>query len=197
MGLTIHYGLTANTRSKAKALKMIQALRQRCLDLPFETVGDILDLSGPECDWTKRDKDDPLRWFLIQSDTSVDYVWKRTWDAKKGLSTMRAVKPGENDPSRYSMGVLPLHVIGFTAWPGEGCEQSNVGLCLYPATVEVEQYGYTDTIRTGCKGWTWPSPFSMVPTGKTARCRAFSSSWTSPMWGRAWPRPPWGWTRPS
>ena len=156
MGLTIHYDLSAKTRSAAKALKLIQALRQRCLDLPFKTVGDIVDLSGDKADFNKRDDKDPLRWFLIQSDTSVDYVWKRRYD-KRGNPTMRAVKPDEHDRSRYSMGVLPLHVIGFTAWPGEGCEESNVGLCLYPSTVEVEQYGYKDTVRVGCKGWSWHS----------------------------------------
>ena len=157
MGLTIHYSLTAKTRSAAKALKMVEALRQRCLDLPFKEVGEVVDLSGKQCDFNLRDKEDPLRWFLIQSDTSVSYVWKRKLDAKTGLPTMRAVKPAENDHSRFSMGVLPLHVIGFTAWPGEGCEESNVGLCLFPPTVEVEHYGYKDTMRVGAKGWSWHS----------------------------------------
>ena len=156
MGLTIHYDLSAKTRSAAKALKMVEALRQRCLDLPFKTVGEIVDLAGTQCDADKRDKEDPLRWFLIQCHTYVDYVWKRKYD-KRGNPVMRAVKPGPNDSSRYSMGVLPLRVIGFTAWPGEGCEESNVGLCLYPATVEVDHYGYKDTVRVGAKGWSWHS----------------------------------------
>jgi len=157
MGLTIHYDLSSKTRSAAKALRLIQAFRQRCLDLPFKEVGDIMDLSGERCSIEKYDKDDPLCWFVIQSGTYVNYVWKRKWDAKKGQSTMRAVKPGKDDHSRYGMNVPALRIIGFSAWPGEGCEESNVGLCLYPATVEVEQYGYKDMVRVGERGWHWQS----------------------------------------
>jgi len=70
MGLTIHYQLKAKG-SEAQARKLVEALHQTAHDLPFKEVGDIVDLSGDECDFDKRDKDDPLRWLLIQSQGSV------------------------------------------------------------------------------------------------------------------------------
>ena len=37
--------------------------------------------------------------------------------------------------------VKPKHVIAFTTDPGEGCEQANFGLCLYPATSSSQTRG--------------------------------------------------------
>ena len=34
--------------------------------------------------------------------------------------------------------VRPLRLIAFTAWPGEGCESSNFGLCQFPAVLQTE-----------------------------------------------------------
>jgi len=32
-------------------------------------------------------------------------------------------------------------MITFTAWPGEGCEESNFGLCQYPAELVDPRHG--------------------------------------------------------
>jgi hypothetical protein len=134
MGLTIHYKLKAKG-SEAKARKLIEQLHQQAHDLPFKEVGDLVDLAGDECDFDQRAKDDPLRWLLIQSQGSVS------------LSHL----PGE---SKYSSRrVSPTRMIAFTAWPGEGCEESNLGLCQYPATVEHRGR----QIRTKLSGWCWSS----------------------------------------
>ena len=67
MGLTIHYSLQSGTRSPKKAREQVAWLRGRALDLPFEQVGDIVELTGAECDFDALDQDDPNRWLLIQA----------------------------------------------------------------------------------------------------------------------------------
>ena len=45
-------------------------------------------------------------------------------------------------------------MIAFTAWPGEGCEESNFGLCQYPAEVVDPRHG---KLKTKLAGWHWRS----------------------------------------
>ena len=71
MGLTIHYKLKAKG-TDATARKLVEALHQAAHDLPFKEVGDIVDLAGDECDYDKREQEDPLRWLLIQAQGSVN-----------------------------------------------------------------------------------------------------------------------------
>jgi hypothetical protein len=134
MGLTIHYTLKAKGMD-ASARKLVEALHQAALDLPFKETGDLVDLTGDECDFDKRTRDDPLRWLLIQAQGSVSL---------KHL-------PGESEYS--SRRVSPVRMIAFTAWPGEGCEESNFGLCQYPATTEHDG----KRILTRLSGWRWSS----------------------------------------
>jgi hypothetical protein len=54
MGLTIHYSLKARG-SDAQARKLIHALHQTAQDLPFKELGNVVDLSGDQCDFNKRD----------------------------------------------------------------------------------------------------------------------------------------------
>jgi hypothetical protein len=129
MGLTIHYALQSDTRSVPKARKLIEQLRQRALDLPFQSVGDLVELGETDCDFTACEQDDPNRWLLIQAGRYV-----------------------EHDNIHYT--VTPKHVIAFSAWPGDGCEEANCGLCLYPGTIETRE---GKRIRTGLKGWSWNS----------------------------------------
>jgi len=60
MGLTIHYQL-ATTGDEAHARKLVQQLRQAALDLPFQHVGEIVELRGDQCDWKQRLDDAPRR----------------------------------------------------------------------------------------------------------------------------------------
>ncbi len=135
MGLTIHYKLKAKG-TDATARKLVEALHQAAHDLPFKEVGDIVNLSGDECDYDKRVREDPLRWLLIQAQGSVNL---------KHL-------PGESEYS--SRRVSPLRMIAFTAWPGEGCEESNFGLCQYPAEIHDPHHG---KLKTRLSGWRWSS----------------------------------------
>ena len=138
MGLTIHYNLRSSTRSPQKARDLVARLRGRALDLPFERVDDIIELSGPACNFNRYNREQPHRWLLIQAGQYID------------------------DPKRegYSYGITPTNVIAFSTWPGQGCEEANFGLCRYPATITVSDPahpGVRRKIHTGLGVWTWGS----------------------------------------
>ena len=128
MGLTIHYSLKANTKSPKKARQLLEELRQKALDLPFKDVGEIVDISGENADYDKMDKDDLNRWLLIQAGQYF------------------------RDGERHYR-VNPTQVIAFSTDPGDGSEQANFGLAVYPKFIEVEG----KKIRTGLGNWSWSS----------------------------------------
>jgi hypothetical protein len=149
VGLTIHNKLKLTGKDPRK---VIAKVRQLALDLPFEEVGELLHLRGQECDCEARrtelkgtgpDRDETLFWFLIQSRRSVALPWNKR---------------------RYSVDVAPKEIVGFTLWPGPGCEASNIGLCRYPETIEVTYKPEDDQRfqeKAETKGWTewtfsWP-----------------------------------------
>ena len=134
MGLTIHYSFKAKGR-EAQAMKLVTQLHQAAHDLPFKELGAIVDVSGDACDYDKRDKDDPLRWALIQAGGSV------------------RVKGSHRLGDSY-VSIVPTRVICFSAWPGDGCEESNYGLCQYPAEIFSPHYG---RLKTRMSGWMWKS----------------------------------------
>jgi hypothetical protein len=134
MGLTIHYSLRAQC-SEAKAFSLVTQLHQAAHDLSFKELGEIVDLSGDACDYNKRNTDDPLRWALIQAAGDVRV---------KGTHCM-----GDS-----FVNIVPTQVICFTAWPGEGCEESNFGLCQYPEEIYDRRFG---TIESRLSGWHWKS----------------------------------------
>jgi len=166
MGLTIHYSLKAQG-SDAQARQLIQALHQTAQDLAFKELGPVVELSGERCECNKRPKDDPLRWLLIQATEDVE------------------VKPKggkRNQGSTTSYYVYPSRVMGFSAWPGEGCEESNFGLCQYPPVIATDR----GPLRTGLSGWRWSSfcktQYAAIRSaeGWPTSCAAISPS--SPCW---------------
>jgi hypothetical protein len=128
MGLTIHYSLKAGG-SDAQARKLVQTLHQSAHDLPFKQLGQVVELSGDQCDFNKVDRETPLHWLLIQAQG----------DVKLSLNC--------------SASVSPSHIIAFTAWPGEGCEESNFGLCKYPVVIKTSE----GPRKTKLSGWCWHS----------------------------------------
>ena len=129
MGLTIHWSFEAACGGKAVQAKL-QELRSACMDLPFENVGEPVWLRAEEIGKILADRDHPLCWAMIQAEESV------------------AV---EKTPSyERSMRVLPQEVIGFSTWPGEGCEEANFFLARYPASVRCDGR----LIPTELAGWT-------------------------------------------
>src|ERR1700689_3569364 len=120
MGLTIHYSLTTKG-DEAHARTLITSLHQAAHDLPFKTLGDIVDLSGAACSFDRRGREDPLCWMLCQAQGSV--------------RLRRPHRMGRGRTGDICVDVNPSRVIGFSAWPGEGCEESNFGLCQYPGMI--------------------------------------------------------------
>ncbi|MBI2193143.1 MAG: hypothetical protein HYU36_14280 [Planctomycetes bacterium] len=129
MGLTIRYKLRTSTTSITKVRELVGQLRQRALDLSFKKVGEIVEVEGEACDYERRGRDDPLLSLLIDSNQYIERA-------------------------RCFYTVQARHVIAFSAWAGEGCEQSGFGLSLYPPSL---QTGSSKRLRTGLKGWSWSS----------------------------------------
>jgi hypothetical protein len=72
MGLTIHYRLQSDRRGPAEARRLVEQLRQRALDLPFQAVGEIVEVSGDSADIDKVERNDPNAWLLIQAGQSIE-----------------------------------------------------------------------------------------------------------------------------
>jgi hypothetical protein len=134
MGLTIHYKLHCDTRSANEAHRLVEELRKRALDLPFTEVGEVVELKGDACAFDRYDREHPHRWLLIQAGQFVE---------REGI--------------HYS--VMPKHVVAFSAWPGEGCEEANFGLCIYPGVLDITdpRTGCARRLRTELSGWNWGS----------------------------------------
>ncbi len=137
MGLTIHYSFNVGS-DEGRARELVQALHQTAQDLPFKELGQVVELSGEQCIFENRPQDDPLRWLLVQATESVE-----------------AKAKGRNQSQGYAtyLEVKPSRLIGFDAWPGEGCEASNYGLCQYPQRINTHR----GPIKTGLSGWRWSS----------------------------------------
>ena len=133
MGLTVHYDLHSTSKSPKKARQLLEQLRQKALDLPFKEVGEIVEFSGEQADFNNVAADDPNRWLLVQSGQYV-----------------------VNDNRHFN--VRPTRLIAFSTSPGDGCEDANFGLAVYPATIEVEIDPLKPKkFRTGLATWSWSS----------------------------------------
>lgn len=128
MGLTIHYSLQSASRTPAKARQLVEQLRQKALDLPFKEVGEIVEVNGDTADLDKLDRDDPTRWLLIQAGQYL-----------------------ERDGRHYR--ITPTQVVAFSTLPGDGSEEANFGLAVYPKTIEIDG----KRVRTNLGNWSWSS----------------------------------------
>jgi len=117
MGLTVHYRLKSN---QTEVKETVAKMRQLALDLPFEQVSEIFELSGDECNYEnyriENEENEMLRWMLIQAEESVTCPWNKNCSRRVG----------------------PTKVIAFSAWPGNGSEPANIGLCKFPESIEWE-----------------------------------------------------------
>jgi hypothetical protein len=140
LGLTVHYNFKASSRSVTAARTIVEQLRQKALDLPVQSVGEIVEFVGDDCDFQKQSKEHPHRWLLIQSQGYV-------------------VAGDHHVP------VPPKAVMAFTVMLGDGAEPANIGLCQYPGFVEFEG----KRVRTGMAGWRWSS-FSKTQYASSPGC---------------------------
>ena len=109
MGLTIHYSLSVSKGWSPKTIwAKLESLRQFCLDLPVEEVSDLREFKGKECE-PGDDEDDPCRWAKIQASRSPESPWQ----------------PGTHFRQQ------PSHMLTFSVWPAQGCEEMNIGICSF------------------------------------------------------------------
>jgi hypothetical protein len=132
MGLTIHYELHANTRSQREARRLVEQLRKKALDLPFAKVGEVVEVAGEACDCERYNRDDLRYWLVGEAGQYVD---------RGGI--------------HYH--VEPKHVVAFRTCPGDGCENADFGLAIYPGILAVQdpRTGRDRRLRTGFSGWCW------------------------------------------
>jgi hypothetical protein len=150
MGLTIHYQL-ATTGDETHARKLVQQLRQAALDLPFQHVGEIVELRGDQCDYKQRADNDPHRWLLIQAGTHIALPVSQV-EKRQGVTRQLDVRPS--------------NIIAFETEPGDGCEPANFGLCQFPNEVCHPEQG---KLQTKLNGWSWRS-FCKTHYASDPRC---------------------------
>ena len=129
MGLTIHYSLRTDARDPLEVRRLVEAIRSRAMELPFQSFGEIVDLARDADDVQKIEQNQPHRWLFIQASQWIKH-------------------------DEQMLNVSPRRLIAFTTTPGDGCEQANFGLCLYPTMLEVHD-GLR--IQTNLSGWSWHS----------------------------------------
>lgn len=127
MGLTIHYTLRADTTVPAKARQLVKQLYQRASDIPFQSVGEVVEYHGRDADFNQRANYDSDRWLLIHA---CQYVHVHPYP------------------------IPPRHLIAFSTDPGDGSEKAFFGLARYPDIIDT---GNGDRISTGLAGWSWHS----------------------------------------
>ena len=122
--------------SQRAANKLIRRLRHKATSLPFDEVGEVVELTGDACKAANYEANNPLRWLLIQASQLV-----------------------ETDNGYYS--VCPTRLFAFSTWPGKGCEPANFGLGIFPEKIEVPLSGHcspqVSRVPTGIVDWTWAS----------------------------------------
>ena len=136
--MTIHYSLKAGD-SESKARKLVHLLHQAAQDLPFGSVGEVVELKGVLADQSHYQPGHPLFNLLGGGRGWLEY-------------DRRSIGP--NSSTHRSAVVYPMHLFAFEAMPGAGCESGRFGLCRYPAFVEVTP---SRRVRTGLGGWRWQS----------------------------------------
>ena len=112
MGLTIHYNLATKLTKVEDIHRLVGALRQYAMDLPFQQVEEVVEFKDKDVSYETQD--DPHRWLKIQAGQFFN-------------------------EGQHGYRVEPLHIIAFTTIPGEGCEPANFGFCRYPKSIVVPQ----------------------------------------------------------
>lgn len=93
MGITISFNLRSPSAIARQSIDQLQTIAQ---DLPFDYVGEVVELVGKQCNYQSNDTEE----LLV---LKIQAVAKRIEQGK-----LKKYKPD--------------HIIGFTVIPGKGCE---------------------------------------------------------------------------
>jgi len=133
MGLSVCYELRANVGAD-EARRLVQALHDFAIALPFQHVMDIAELQPSDAE----DDLDP-----------EDRHWLQLFGTQFG-------RKQRNDGEDYWVEIPPKHAIGFGIRVAEGAETAQIGLAAHPAVVEKDMDGRTELIETGLAGvYSW------------------------------------------
>ena len=113
MGLTIHWDFQGPPL-KADAEAVIEQMWQRAMDLPFESVSEIVHFQGPETVF-ERGQDDRFGWLKVISEPTI-------WSQDMSL--------GGRCPAK--------ELVGFLIDVAPGTDRMGVYLADYPKTIMVE-----------------------------------------------------------
>lgn len=132
MGLSVCYELRAAV-GVDEARRMVQALHDVAVTLPFQEVMDVAE-------WSETD------------DAEADPE-ERHWLKLFGTQFGRKQRPDGED---FWIEIPPKHAIGFGVQVAEGAETAQFGLATHPAVVEKVINDRTELIETGLAGvYSW------------------------------------------
>lgn len=165
MGLTIHYTIKSNIRTRRDEVEENSDLRVRDLVVQmhnkalemlaqgiFKEVSEIRYITEEDL----LDKGEEWRWALTQA----EYGLKHRFNLGKGIY-------GKTFYEDHYLRVKPEKGWIFRIWPAQGCEECNIGLLKYPQEIEVDnpkpvhrrtQFDReTLSIPTHLRKWQWSS----------------------------------------
>jgi hypothetical protein len=114
MGLTIHWSFQG-PQKKSEAKTVIEKMRQRAMDLPFESVGEVVHFKGKDAQFDNDPPNGKYTWLKIQARESI-------WNKERTI--------GWDCPAR--------EIIGFQINVAPGSEPMEIFLATYPKTITVE-----------------------------------------------------------
>lgn len=147
MGLTIHWAFQG-PKTKTDAQAIIEKMRQRAMDLPFESVGEILHFKGKDAQFDHDPPDSEYRWLKIQA--------RETISTKDG-------RIGWDCPAQ--------EIIGFQINVAPGSEWMEIFLATYPRTIQIEdeRTRKPKRLRTNLSAWLGRG-FCKTQYASDARC---------------------------
>ena len=121
----IHYKLRTDFDNSQDVRRLVDALREFALDLPFKEVGEVKEFNVKE------------RYWLNDSDDMGDSDLKsqaegHAWDDFEG-----------------HFPVFPHKIIAFSTLPGKGCHRAPFGFSKYPAFIEPEEQRLATKLMDG------------------------------------------------
>ncbi len=146
MGLTILWSFQG-PKIRADAKTIVEKMRQRAMDLPFESVGEVVQFTGDDAQFDRGDQDDEHLWLKIQAQETV---WSK--DGRIGWEC----------PAKA--------IIGFQILVAPGSEPMEIFLATYPRTIMVtDDWGRRKRLRTNRHDWSGGG-FCKTQYASDARC---------------------------
>lgn len=135
MGLTIHFTLRLSALlTPTDATARMSALHRAVAQLPFTSQSPLVSLDAMAVQAAlSPDSQSAYRWACIQHRRRLSYRLDQA-------GVPRRMQP-ERDGCSGSIRIPANHLIGFSCWPGPGCQSLELFVGDYPATTTVDYVG--------------------------------------------------------